>query len=172
MLRNVVLLVSALFLVGLFWLTFTWLAWAGQPWTGWSTLLQQLEEEQRRDDLLQQQRQAALWNYQAKNQVMQELLHERISLLEAAAWFHQINSQSASIPMLVYPVAFGTPEEQACQQVLNWARTLLLVEASTQGKEQYRHLESEMKQQLSQQNGLVLPPLPTKLEIPPWPELS
>jgi hypothetical protein len=95
---------------------------------------------------------------QAKCAVVTELLADRLTLLEAAARFRELDAgmpEARDRLLQAYP---GVPYEVAlCQQVIAHARSELKVRAPEQVKSVVARLEAELQAHLECEAGLRLP---------------
>ncbi len=123
-LRTASLLGALVVLSGLLWLIPALLAEAAQPWALVREIFSQQESLLEESEKLDRQNEVVRWRIEVKDQVIQELLQGRLSLLEAAACFQVVNNQSPRLPSLSDNRS-GSPEEQACRQVIIWVRTQL-----------------------------------------------
>jgi hypothetical protein len=97
----------------------------------------------------------------AKDQVVREVLADRMTLLQAAAWFRRLNTATPEIPgpdPRNYPGR--TEGERYCRQVLLWARMETEELTPSHAEEIRCRLEAELAAHLASHNGeVVLPEL-------------
>jgi len=95
---------------------------------------------------------------QARDAVVTELLAGRLTLLEAAARFGELNAgmpETRDRVMRAYP---GAPYRVAlCRQVIEQARSVLLVRAPEQVERVVARLEAELQAHMECEAGLRLP---------------
>jgi hypothetical protein len=101
-----------------------WSARVGLNPTEWLATLQQLAQEHRREEMLTGQGQQAVRRLTAKTQVLMDLRDHRLTLLEAAARFRNLESPTSGHYLewsrLYEPGQ--TDEERWCRQVIRFLR--------------------------------------------------
>jgi hypothetical protein len=159
--RALIPLALSVVLVGLFWLLPAITSQAARPWHLLGSWMREWDEIEQKREVFQRANTTALWRFQAKSQVIRDLLADRLTLMEAAAWFDWINQAPGTIPFPVPPADQSIPpQEYACLQVIRWAGALLSQPETPSRPEMVEQLESELEHLLSQPDGLVLPEPP------------
>jgi hypothetical protein len=161
------LLVLSLLLAGLFWLLPVISAQADRPWLLLGSWIRDWDQIAEKRLALERIDAIVLWRNQAKRQVIVELLAERLTLLEAAAWFDRITREMGSVPYSINPTLIGMSfQEHACRQVIRWVDSEFSLAAESLRKQWVEQLEEELEQLLTSPGDLVLPeppPLATPL---------
>jgi hypothetical protein len=101
-----------------------WSARVGLSPIEWLATLHQLAEERRREEMLTGQAQQAVWRLTAKTQVLMDLRDHRLTLLEAAARFRDLDSPTSG-HYLEWSRLYErgqTDEERWCRQVIRFLR--------------------------------------------------
>lgn len=151
---------------GLLWFMPAWLAEISASVLGsWTSALSLAYHEQHCQELDWQQK-VLLERLTAKDEVTRELMEGRISFLQAADRFCDLNTNPSIFRAVNNPSLGATEEEQACRQVMFWVQRSLLRESTRQSKELLASLEQEMKEQFRQSAGLDLSRCPTVCFIP------
>lgn len=136
------------------------------------TSLQELETATFKRQDLERLARATYWRLLAKNQVMEEVLQGRLTLLEAAAWFQWLNSQPPQLPFEEKRRFQGTVEERCCRDVILFAHVEELRSIDSRHARLVDRLEEELQESLESPGGLVLPPPPFVPGIPSIPEMG
>jgi hypothetical protein len=96
-----------------------------------------------------------------KERVIADLLADRLTLLEAARWFKDLNESPADCQdnyRLFFPAP--TAGESACRQVLAWAESALQESPRSHSDAVLNKLKQELQTHLKRHNGVVV--LPTE----------
>ena len=90
--------------------------------------------------------------------VMRELRQGRLSLVEAAAAFRDLNERPG-VPPSPFRVLFpgASDEEKLCRQVISWARSEREEETTHEAQERARRLEAELAAILKRRGAVRLP---------------
>ncbi len=165
-----IVLLGATVLVGGALLLFSpWTHPEGFPWSILTSWVRKQEAMNRRNKVLERRNEVGHWRLQAKRQVAVELLLGHLTLLQAAAWFEQLDSQPPDMPVWRLPGQRDS-NESYCQHVLNWVRGPLDPYQDPKQDEKARQLEEEFQQLRSQPGGIDLPRPPRLPFLIPCPE--
>jgi hypothetical protein len=127
-----------------------WLSAAGLDFWNLPELYACLESATRRSDELEQHSREIFGRIDAKQKVLRALSEDDLSLVEAAARFGEVNSQSPEAVAYVRDMYPGhSDEERLCRQVLSWAR-FVLPEESDKSRATFTRLEAEMEAYVKQ----------------------
>jgi hypothetical protein len=113
------------------------------------------DEEERRQNL-DWQTEIVLGRLKVKEEVIQELIAGRMTFLQAAACFCQLNTQPPGFRTIYAPTSGTTVEERNCRQVINWVKAKLSRDGAH--SDLVPRLEQELEQLLHQPGGIDLPP--------------
>jgi hypothetical protein len=139
------------------------------PWFQTTHLLDELEHSRQKTQKLERQNVVVAWRYKAKAEVINRLLADQLTFLQAAAWFKQLNSQPTDLPFPSVEGESGSQEEQACRQILLWLRNQF---ATLPNKQANERLQVELLRVLSQPGALVLPEPPDLPGLETCPETA
>ncbi len=114
------------------------------------------EEENRRQDL-EWKIEMILDRLKAKEEIIQTLIEERITLVQAAARFRYLNSQPANFTAVYAQHSGVTVEERNCRQVINWVQAKLNGRPVYGTEDLVDRLERELYQLLRRPGGIELP---------------
>jgi hypothetical protein len=104
------------------------------------------------------QLQVARRRIDAKREVVRRLLAGRLTLLETAALFRDLNEEPDDCPCRDNPQWPGASrEEHLCRQVVNWARQMANEEGSRATGEAADRLEAELAALLARGRAIRLP---------------
>ena len=101
-----------------------WSTRVGLNFAEWLEVQRQLEDERRREVVLSDLTQRTAHSLQAKSQVVEELRHRRLTLLEAAARFRDLSRPGRDDFHEWFRRAYPgkTDEERWCRQVIRFLR--------------------------------------------------
>jgi len=163
-----VLLTSVLVVLGVgLALLAPWASHANQPWAILSSSLQRLGAAQERSEELDHKIAADRSRSSSGNQVIEELVQGRLSLLEAASWWHQNYAELATTACPSSAKESSSPEERACRQVILRVKGSLKDSKASYRTEVIDRLEAELRKRLSQPYRMVFPKPPEVPEIAP-----
>lgn len=153
-----VLLASALVVLGVgLVLLSPWSARADQPWAVFFTSLQRLGAAQERTEELDCRLAVEYHRVFRGNQVIEDLVQGRLSLIEAASWWHQNHDEPANEASPTYAKESSSPEARACRQVILRVKGSLKDSKESYRAEVMQRLETELRNLLSRPGGLVFP---------------
>ncbi|HZT82744.1 MAG TPA: hypothetical protein VFA26_21115 [Gemmataceae bacterium] len=112
------------------------------------------------ENVLDRQLRAVVQRLEKKQQVIAALLGGRLSLLEAAARFRELNETPSELPNHSYRILFEgkSDEERLCRQVIAWAYNEAEVSSPEGARAVRRRLEAELAEHLARHGTVVLPP--------------
>ncbi len=134
--------------------------------------LQKLETARQRRRELERIARVTWWRVQAKILVVEEVVQGRLTLLEAAAWFHWLNANPPHLPFREKMPGQESLEERCCQAVITYTRLHERAAAGNSGDSVADRLEDDFRFWQASPGGLVLPAPPERVEVPPWPEMG
>jgi len=111
---------------------------------GWK-LLHALEDDGR------QEREVAVYSerLRVKDSIIQELIKRRLSLLEAAAQFQDVDER-LPVRLIIDPFAVGSAkEENYCRKVIGWVQVELRVNPNSRAPGLVEQLEHDLQDRLS-----------------------
>lgn len=146
-----------------------WLARAEQPWVVLVSALQNIEAQTERDQELESQLAVARWRFDSGNLVAEALLQGRVSLMEAATWWHHNHDELADVSLPFSPKVTSNRVELACRHVIVRAEGLLIARNDPHQDKVIEHLQSELRDHVSHPGTLVFGELPELPEISPRP---
>jgi len=163
-----VLLASVLVVLGLgLVLLSPWAARAHQPWAILSSSMHRLEAAHERSEELDRRIAEEVSRSSSGNQVIEELVHGRLSLIEAASWWHHHQAEPANRFCPSCAKESCSPEERACRQVILRVKGSLKDSKASYRAEVIGRLETELRKRLSQPYRMVFPQPPEVPEIAP-----
>jgi hypothetical protein len=120
------------------------------------------EKEQRfmqRRDAVARENQALRDRIVAKGEVTRELLAGRITLLQAARRFRDLNDSPIAYPSMFWRRYPGRSDgEKLCREVLRWVEAYLKDLPGSQSPIRLRQLEQELAENLRRNGGVVVLP--------------
>jgi hypothetical protein len=120
--------------------------------------ISEAQQEQRQEEL-ESRLQVMLRYFEAKHQVMHDLVAGRLALVEAAACFRDLyNDLPESLKYIERLGANSADDEQLCRYVIAWTRTVLSSQTPSQAEMVAVRLEDELSRHLCEHGGrLYLP---------------
>jgi hypothetical protein len=160
---------TALLLLAVWLMIFApWIRSDGPPWSLITNWLRRQEAMDQRNRMLERRNEVGHWRLLAKREVAIEMLQGRLRLLEAAAWFKQLDGQPADMPMRHLP-GWKESSEQFCLDVIAWAREPLDPYVDPLQQVKIKQLEGQLLQYQSMPGALVLPEPPSLPFLPACP---
>ena len=91
--------------------------------------------------------------------MLDELVQQRLTLVEAAAQFRQLTVEPAEFPGRG-PVEFPgrTEEERYCREVIQWVKGMATARTSDRSTDILEHLEAELEAHMDSHGGEVILP--------------
>jgi hypothetical protein len=134
-------------------------AWAVQAGLDWWNLPELCEQVRRGEEKLAAQEprgRAMVERFRARGAVTEELRAGRLTLVQAAARFRNLNAYPPdSVPDLRHYVPGATDEERLCRQVIFWAEGSDPAMPLAARKWTRRQLEAELDRLLAENNGII-----------------
>jgi hypothetical protein len=134
-----------------------WMESQGIDWWNVPEMQRINDAETERADRLDRQAVFVLHRTTAKSELVRAVIDGKMSLLEAAGWFRELNKGNASCPATRYASPEGSEAERLCLQVLSWVRGELADRPSSESEPLYRRLQAEFEDLRKGEGGLHLP---------------
>jgi hypothetical protein len=135
----------------------TWLARHGLDWWNLPELQRQTESEQARQAELARHFEIVNRRIRAKVMIVREVVAGQLSLLEAAAWFRDVNAADPDYACIQCLFPGKTEPERLCRQVLSWARGELNDRPTSQAETIQQALEEEFEKLQKRPGGIHFP---------------
>jgi hypothetical protein len=153
----------ALVLVGLTLARPTWASDVGLDWWNAPELSATEEAAERDAHHLDHRNEVLRWRIAAKNRIANAVLAQRLTLVQAAAWFDRLNNSTRDCPFRDPRDADSAGADGLCRQVLRWVRAEVEYRKvnpavrGDPGEEQLKNCEEELERMLLSGEPLLLP---------------
>jgi hypothetical protein len=135
-----------------------WAADLGLDWSGLSDMPELFVHETGRQRELDYHKKIVDHRLRAKQQIIEEVLEDRLSLLEAAAGFRDLNRTPEDSPCQVgRKIPGNSDEERLCRQVISWAEGEARRKTPDRADSLVARLEAELQDHIRQHGTVRLP---------------
>jgi hypothetical protein len=132
----------------------TWLARHGLDWWNLAGVQQQLQDEQKRSATLSGILEVSIRRSATKAMVIRELIAGQVSVLEAAAWFRELNQAARDSYTEFDEFTAPTDAENLYREILRWTEVELGDWPPSQAKPIWQRLQEEFEE-LQNREGCI-----------------